>query len=335
MLRGLIDDAAAGRAAAVDLPAIATLGQRISWAGMSTVHGSSVVTASMAHMVALARFVASSHFCSSWPNEMFVFSMNSRCNLAVRTRQAADNPPGAGRPSGRLDSPRRMHTRCPVGGGRAVDATRACEAIHAAVSDLPSYNAPGDVPFSNGLYFFFEAGEESPHGRPRITRIGNHPRTQGRLAGRLRDHYATRPNAKNGSVFRRYLGGALLRNDGMEGCLAPGPGLGHWEKGTGLECECCVGYEDRVTARLRSFTFACVQIDDQKLRNHLERRLISAVAQCGTCQPSPGWLGSSAYPPNVRSTGLWNSQHVDGPLATDLDIDAFRRLARRFRDPAQ
>jgi hypothetical protein len=73
-------------------------------------------------------------------------------------------------------------------------------------------------------------------------------------------------------VFRQYLGGALLRNDGMEGCLAPGPGLGHWEMATGLECECCVGYEDRVTARLRySFTFACVQIDDQKLRNHLER----------------------------------------------------------------
>src|SRR4051794_21666757 len=105
---------------------------------------------------------------------------------------------------------------------------------------------------------------------------------------------------------------------------------------TGLECECCVGYEERVTARLRcTFTFACVHIEDQELRNHLEDRLIASVAQCAVCQPSPGWLGSRAYPSNVRLTGLWNSQHVDGPLATDVDIDAFRTIAGLSHDPAQ
>jgi hypothetical protein len=154
--------------------------------------------------------------------------------------------------------------------------------------------------------------------------------------GRLRDHYATRPNAKNGSVFRRYLGGALLRTDGIERCLAPRPGQGHWEMSKGLECECCVGYQQRVTERLRyTFTFACVHIDDQELRNHLEARLIASVAQCRECQPSAGWLGSRAYPSTVRSTGLWNSEHVDGLLATDVDIDAFQSLARRTYRPAQ
>ena len=185
----------------------------------------------------------------------------------------------------------------------------------------------------NGLYFFFESGENSPHGSPRITRIGNHPRTQGRLVARLRDHYATRPNAKNGSVFRRYLGGALLRRDGVEGCLAPGPGLGHWEMGNASECHICVGYEELVTAYLQSnLQFACVRVNDQELRNHLERRLIASVAQCRACEPSRGWLGLRAYPENVRSTGTWNSDHVSGPLCTDSDIDTFRALARLSAD---
>ena len=274
-------------------------------------------------MVSLAAFVAASGFCDAWPDETFVFSMNRVCTLTVRTRSSPRPPRGA--PA----SSRRPRAQPPIADGVQLDATCACEAIHAAIARLPRYMAPSQVPFSNGLYFFLESGEESAHGRPRITRIGNHPRVQGRLVGRLGDHYATRPNAKNGSVFRRYLGGALLRRDGNEQCLAPGPGLGHWELGTGRECERCVEYEERVTARLRdSFAFACVRIDDQELRNRLERRFIASVAQCDTCRPSADWLGAYAYPRQVRSTGLWNSNHIDDPPATDVDIDTFRILAR-------
>jgi hypothetical protein len=39
-------------------------------------------------------------------------------------------------------------------------------------------------------------------------------------------------------------------------------------------------------------------------------------------------LGLRAYPENVRSTGIWNSDHVSGPLSTGSDIDTFRALAR-------
>ena len=330
VLRELIDDAAAGRKAAADFPSIAAVGQRQSWAGSAMVRGSSWAKATMAHMVALARFVAASGLCESWSDETFVFSMTPACQLTVRA-----NPVLGSSRSARHAKSRARPAVCPrirevSNGAQPVSATCACGAIHAAVENLPTYASPREVPFANGLYFFFEAGEDTPHGRPRITRIGNHPRAQGRLVGRLRDHYATRPNAKNGSVFRRYLGGALLRRDGIERCLAPGPGLGHWENGTGLECETCVTYEEHVTTYLRSnLTFKCVRIDDQELRNHLERRLIASVAQCRACQPSTEWLGSRAYPGSVRSCGLWNSEHVNGVLATDADIDAFRKLASR------
>ena len=276
------------------------------------------------------RFATAAGLCESQSDETFVFSMTPSCRLTVHTDPVSEHS----HRSLQARSRGRPATRHVINGGQPIEATRACEAIHDAVMNLPTYTFPGDVPFANGLYFFFEAGEDSPHGRPRITRIGNHPRTQGRLVGRLREHYATRPNAKNGSVFRRYLGGALLRRDGIERCLAPSPGLGHWESGTASECETCVGYEERVTSYLRSsLRFACVRIDDQELRNHLERRLIASVAQCRACRPSVGWLGSLSYSGNVRSSGLWNSDHVNGPVATDADIETFRKLASRSANP--
>lgn len=150
--------------------------------------------------------------------------------------------------------------------------------------------------------------------------------------GRLRDHYATRRGAKNGSVFRRYLGGALLRADDQHGCLAPAPGLGHWERQKANECENCAPYETLVTGRLRSrFTFTCVGVVDMALRNHLEKRLIASVAQCGICRPSREWLGLQAYSVRVRSSGLWNSDDVGGPPATREDLDTFRRLVQASR----
>jgi hypothetical protein len=165
-----------------------------------------------------------------------------------------------------------------------MDPTEVCSQIHTVLARLPRYTEPKEVPFSNGLYFFFESGEDSDHGHPRITRIGNHPHAQGRLAGRLRDRYTTKRDQKNWSVFRGYLRGALLRREGVVGCLEPSPGCGHWESGTGLECDECARYEARVTQRLHEdFTFTCVEIEQQDLRNELEKRLIAAVAQCRTC----------------------------------------------------
>ncbi|MGH2720597.1 MAG: hypothetical protein ACRDJO_03195, partial [Actinomycetota bacterium] len=185
------------------------------------------------------------------------------------------------------------------------------------------------MPFLNGLYFFYEDGEVSEHGPAgRIVRIGNHPRAAEGLVRRLRGHYRSGTGAKNGSVFRRYLGGAILRSrDPISPCLSPGPGAGHWERQDADACHDCRSLEEAVSQLLRSrFRFRCVRIDDPDERNRLESRLIASVAACPVCQPSAQWLGRHAYPDVVQRSGLWNSQGVGGATPDADDFASFRRL---------
>ena len=193
-----------------------------------------------------------------------------------------------------------------------------CHDIHRAVNQLPAYRSPREVPFDNGLYFWFEAGEVCSHfeGVPRIVRVGNHPHSQNGLKNRLRNHYS---GTKNGSVFRKFIGGALRRSrDQQSPCLAPGPGLGHWERQDSKPCLDCQPLEKEVSDLLRErLFFRCIRIDDQKLRNYLERVIIRDLSACPTCRPSETWLGHFAYNADVRRSGMWNSEFTFGPIAAD------------------
>ncbi len=198
----------------------------------------------------------------------------------------------------------------------------ACQQIHELIDLLPPYRDPGQVPFTNGLYFFYQNGEISEHAPGgRIVRVGNHPRTQNRLRARLENHYS---GSKNGSVFRKLLRGALLRRaDADHPCLRPGPGKGHWEKQDEQPCPECLPMEREVTRLLRGeFWFRCVEIRDLPLRNRLEGELIATLSLCRACTPSEQWLGRYAYNENVRRSGLWNSNYVfdRSALITERDI---------------
>ena len=88
-----------------------------------------------------------------------------------------------------------------------------------------------------------ESAQHAPAGR--IVRVGNHPRSDGTLVRRLRQHYK---GHKNGSVFRKFLGGALMRSeDPSHPCLAPAPGKGHWEKQDEKTCHRCQPVEQSVS----------------------------------------------------------------------------------------
>jgi len=204
-----------------------------------------------------------------------------------------------------------------------MTAEELCSSLHTLLLQLPVYTSPSDVPFSNGLYFFYETGETSQHAPAgRIVRIGNHPRSDGTLVRRLKQHYGGR---KNGSVFRRYLGGALIRCSTTQSpCLMPGPGLGHWERQHANTCSACDVIEKQVSAVLySSFSFRCVEISARQVRNRLEGLLIATLANCGTCGPSAEWLGRNAYSTVVQTTGLWNSDFVTGPLLQEADFKDF------------
>lgn len=206
------------------------------------------------------------------------------------------------------------------------DPGLTCEAVHRALDTLPQLATPSETRVSDGLYFFHEQGEVSPHApRGRVVRVGNHPRSDGTLVRRLSQHYSGR---KNGSVFRKALGGALLRQgDPAHPCLAPAPGAGHWERQGGDPCERCMPIEAEISRLLRDrFTFRVVAVGDRSLRNELEGRLVATFAACPTCRPSREWLGRHAYGPAMRTTGLWNTEFVEGPTLTEDQLDAFEEL---------
>jgi len=210
----------------------------------------------------------------------------------------------------------------------SMNPEKGCREIHRLLEQLPIRTEPTRVPFVDGLYFFYEAGEASEHGPVgRIVRVGNHPRSNGGLVRRLRQHYSGR---KNGSVFRKLLGGALLRtNDPQSPCLAPGPGRGHWERQGGKTCYRCRSIEREVSALLRSrFSFRCIAIQDRAERNHFESLLIATLAACSICRASSRWLGLHAYSDTVPKSGLWNTQFVDGPTMEEDDIQRFGELVK-------
>jgi hypothetical protein len=201
-----------------------------------------------------------------------------------------------------------------------------CEQLNKLLNALPAFIEPSRVPFNNGLYFFYEKGETSRHAPDgRIVRVGNHPRSQGSLKRRLRMHYS---GSKNGSVFRKFLGGAVLRRmDPNSPCLQPMPGQGHWEKQNMHTCEYCKPIERQVSQLLKSsFWFRCIEIEKRDLRNTLEKKLIATISLCPICKPSENWLGKSAYSPDVQDSGLWNSEYVFDQEKI-LDESEIQRLA--------
>jgi hypothetical protein len=209
---------------------------------------------------------------------------------------------------------------------------KSCHAIHAALERLPSWREPRQVPFSNGLYFFYERGEASPHApQGRVVRVGNHPRSDNSLVRRLQQHYSGR---KNGSVFRRYVGGALIRAlDPDNSCLMPGPGRGHWERHGQDTCHLCAAVEQQVSLSLREkFTFRCIEIDNRRERNNLEESLIATLSACNECIPSESWLGRQACSSVLRGSGMWNCQGVSGEQLSEGELNRLEELVTETAD---
>jgi len=324
--------AAASRGAPSTLPVtdLRELGERDSWYGTATVHGDEVLQGSMAHVLALAKIVARQHLCD--PAEgVFRFTVGANLKLTIRVDAE---------PAGTLVDHSKRVPRVPseksvaLSHGSAAAAEAACGVIHELLDSLPRFAGPADIPIDDGLYFFYERGESTRHtSGARVVRVGNHPRSAGRLKARLRDHYRESRGAKNGSVFRRYLGGALLRrSDADSPCLAPSPGAGHWERQNESTCHACAGVEHLVSSTLREqFFLRALRVTDTQERNRLEGLLIATIAACPICRPSRAWLGSFAYPELVRQTGVWNTEFVGGPLMNENDLSRFRELVGESR----
>ncbi len=183
--------------------------------------------------------------------------------------------------------------------------------------------ASGELP-RNGIYLFFERGEMVEVGGrtcERIVRVGTHKK-DGRFRSRIRDHYgpySSLGGSRKGSVFRKHLGGALLRRTDLEDVR-----LDNWLARVGEFPE----VEAEVSRVLRDdFSFVCFPVENEEERLGLESRLIGLLAQYPTGMPSGAWLGRHAKDGTIRQSGLWNVREVDAdPLTVDL-LERIRVLA--------
>ncbi|HID20534.1 MAG TPA: peroxide stress protein YaaA [Methanophagales archaeon] len=199
-----------------------------------------------------------------------------------------------------------------------------CRAIHKILESLPeyTYKPPDSELPTNGIYFFYEDGEFCTHGngkQKRIVRIGTH-RVDDNFRSRITSHYS---GNKNSSVFRKPLGGALMR--------IKGPTDGRLKQWLKQDAPSIQEIEMEVTKELKEhFSFRCIAVEDKEERTCLEEQLIATMAKCEKCRPSENWLGNFASDELVRNSGLWNHQHVtSNNVITEESIERIRGLASK------
>ena len=182
----------------------------------------------------------------------------------------------------------------------------------------------------HGVYFFFENKEaRTDSGRGcRVVRVGSHALTASsrtRLWNRLSQHRGvTKSGGGNhrGSIFRLLVGEALLAKD-------PGLIVPNWGKGQSAAREVRqleVEHEIRVSQHIRSMPFLWLGVGAYRggapMRAVIERNAIALLSNYEKAppidSPSRNWLGNWSPREKVRSSGLWNQNHVDEPWGNDF-----------------
>ena len=192
-----------------------------------------------------------------------------------------------------------------------------CERLHQLVWRLPRHRFPVTQSkiYSEGLYFLFET-DECGHGGDRIVRVGCHTGADN-LASRLIQH--TSPY-KESSIFRKSIGGALLSKAGDSF-------LRSWDsKKPSLDKAKQTSVEKQVTDYIVGhISVAVIPVSETRL--DFEKLCIATVAQCPHCHPSESWLGHFSPKSKIRTSGLWQQNHVSGVVLQMKDIKELERLA--------
>jgi hypothetical protein len=202
--------------------------------------------------------------------------------------------------------------------------------VYELADELPKFRYPfhlNELP-RDGVYLFFEDGETvmSRCGQfERITRVGTH-RKDGRFRMRIRQHFGqvrSELGNKNGSVFRKHVGGALLRRADNNHPLLP-----NWDHGQRPGDK---GHEINVSRWMRHrLSFACIYVPGHQERLDLESGLIALLAQHPIGEPTENWLGRFAGNPVIRCSGLWNTQRVTSQPLTETQFERLLELSQSY-----
>jgi hypothetical protein len=216
-----------------------------------------------------------------------------------------------------------------------------CRWLHEKICNVRLFRYPlemGELP-ENAIYFFYEEGEKWGHGSDmqRIVRIGTHK--DGNFKTRISEHFLLneskmdfdlyRPSPKDRSIFRKNLGRVLLNQENddylsvwnidftLKKNREQHGHLRNIAKEKQLELE--------ITRVLReNFAFRFIMIDDEFERmgtQGLESSLIGTVARCENCRASATWLGNRSPIAKIRSSGLWQIQHLNADRISAQDME--------------
>ena len=116
-----------------------------------------------------------------------------------------------------------------------------------------------------------------------------------------------------GSIFRLIVGTALIQKDGRD--------YSSWGQGSSAPREIRDSeqpLESAVSEVIGEMPFLWIDIGDEpgpdSQRGYIERNAIALISNFGKLPldpPSQDWLGHYCSRERVRTSGLWNSNHVD------------------------
>lgn len=211
-----------------------------------------------------------------------------------------------------------------------------CHALHQLTARLPLHSFPFDernIP-EDGIYLLFEEGENA-HGQQRIVRVGTHTGDR-QLRSRLRQHFVQ--ENKDRSIFRKNIGRALLHraNDSflkdwnldLTTAAARSQHAGRIDFGKQRLVETMVSQHVQSNCR-----FIVIPVVSKSQRLLWESRIISTIAACPTCTPSPAWLGRSSPVSKIQVNGLWQVNELfKEPFSAD-EFLAFGQTIHRSTSP--
>jgi len=345
-IRDGIQLASTHRRAVIPLSGLGDEGERQSWRGTADVRGNQVVRSSMAHATSLARLVANSGICERWPERTIRFAIGAagdELTISVAAGPAVSVSPSLEPmpvPAGNLAPPRdEMQGSAPA--DRHADTVEFYVLLDELARKVSGPRLLRDCTGSSGwpshgVYFFHESGELRPNGTARVVRVGTHALTeasQTTLWDRLRQHrgHIRGPNAggvnHRASVFRRHVGAAIIRRDGLGRELLDSwldrhnPSVRVAARGAPIEV--------KVSQYIGDMPFLWLSVPERSDRDSIERNSIALLSRRvgGLDIPSPGWLGHYAEREEIRGSGLWNVNHVD----LRYDPGFLRNLARLVR----
>jgi hypothetical protein len=208
-----------------------------------------------------------------------------------------------------------------------------CFKMHNLFNKMPrySYQSINKVDFDNGIYIVFE-NRETYHDMDRIVRIGTH-NTQGRLKPRLKDHFS-REN-KDGSIFRKNVGKALLSRNGdsyldVWAANSRNIDLISRQFGDRFDVERQRDIERKVSTYMReNFTFACFPVETVQERLRLEEGIISTLNSSSDFVSSENWLGRHHPVIEISGSGMWLVKGLNGDA---LSQDEFYNISMYVSD---